>query len=63
MKTQVQLRDVRRNRIFWYTIIKDLLIVAAVYEVIINYTSYNLLDFLLMLVIILHSRNHLHLQI
>lgn len=63
MKTQVQLRDVRRNRIFRYTIIKDLLILAAVYEVIINYTSYNLLDFLLMLVIILHSRNHLHLQI
>lgn len=53
----------RRHRIFWCIIIKDLIIIPAIFEVTINYTSDHLLDFLLMLALILQSRNHLHLQI
>ena len=50
----------RTNRIFWYIIVKDLIIIAVIREVIINYTSGNLLSSLHMLVIILQSRNCLH---
>lgn len=44
MKAQekVHLRDVWKTRIFWYVTFKDF-IIAAIYEVTINYTSDNLL--------------------
>lgn len=51
----------RKSRIFWRIVIKDL-IVAAIYEAMINYASGGLLGSLFIFVIILQGQNHLHLQ-
>ena len=50
----------KRNKVFWYVTFKDL-IIAAIYKIIVSYTSDGLLNFSFMLDKTLQVRNHLRL--